>query len=106
MEEIRGSMAWASVLGRAGILNEEEKSAILSGLMAIRSEFADETFPTDASDEDIHSAVEGRLTELIGPVAGKLHTGRSRNDQVATDFPLWVMGACSLLSGGGVGLPQ
>jgi len=106
MEEIRGSMAWASVLGRAGILNEEEKSAILSGLMAIRSEFADETFPTDASDEDIHSAVERRLTELIGPVAGKLHTGRSRNDQVATDFRLWIMGACSLLSGEVIALQQ
>lgn len=99
MEDIRGSLAWAAVLGRAGILNEEDKTAILSGLTTIRSEFADGTFPTHASDEDIHSAVERRLTELIGPVAGKLHTGRSRNDQVATDFRLWIMGACSLLSG-------
>jgi argininosuccinate lyase len=105
-EDIRGSMAWASALGRAGILNEEEKTAILSGLMAIRNEFAEETFPTDASDEDIHSAVERRLTKLIGPVAGKLHTGRSRNDQVATDFRLWIMRACSLLSGEVIALQQ
>jgi argininosuccinate lyase len=98
MEDIRGSMAWASALRRAGILNEEEVATILSGLTAICSEYADGTFRADASDEDIHSAVERRLTELIGPVAGKLHTGRSRNDQVATDFRLWIMGACSRLS--------
>jgi len=105
-EDIRGSMAWASALGRAGILNEEEKTAILSGLTALQGGFADGTFSADASDEDIHSAVERRLTELIGPVAGKLHTGRSRNDQVATDFRLWIMGACSLLSSEVIALQQ
>ena len=99
MQDVRGSLAWAAVLGQAGILDQKEQAAILSGLTAIRSEFADGTFPEDAADEDIHSAVERRLTELIGPVAGKLHTGRSRNDQVATDFRLWIMKACSLLSG-------
>jgi argininosuccinate lyase len=106
MEDIRGSMAWASALGRAGILDEEEKATIVSGLTAIRNEFADGTFPTDASDEDIHSAVERRLTELIGPAAGKLHTGRSRNDQVATDFRLWIMAACSRLSGEVIALQE
>jgi argininosuccinate lyase len=106
MEDIRGSMAWASALRRAGILNEEEEVAIQSGLTAIRGEYADGTLRSDASDEDIHSAVERRLTELIGPVAGKLHTGRSRNDQVATDFRMWIMGACRRLSAEVIGLQQ
>ncbi len=106
MEDLRGSVAWASALRRAGILNEEEEVTLQSGLTAIRGEFADGTFPSDASDEDIHSAVERRLTELIGPVAGKLHTGRSRNDQVATDFRLWIMEACSRLSGEVIALQQ
>ncbi|MCJ7512875.1 MAG: argininosuccinate lyase [Anaerolineales bacterium] len=105
-EDIRGSMAWASALRRAGILNEEEETNLRSGLAAIRDEFAGGTFPSDSSDEDIHSAVERRLTELIGPVAGKLHTGRSRNDQVVTDFRLWVMGACASLSAEVLALQQ
>jgi argininosuccinate lyase len=105
-EDIRGSMAWASGLCRAGILNADEEGEIRSGLTAILGEFDDGTFSSNASDEDIHTAVERRLTELIGPVAGKLHTGRSRNDQVATDFRLWIMQACSLLSGEVIALQQ
>jgi argininosuccinate lyase len=106
MDDIGGSMAWASALGRAGILKTEEVGTIRSGLAAIRSEFASGTFSKGPSDEDIHSAVERRLAELIGPVAGKLHTGRSRNDQVATDFRLWIMGACSRLAAELIALQQ
>ncbi len=98
MEDVRCSQVWASALSRAGILSKQEEAALQSGLEAIRGEFADGVFRPDASDEDIHTAVERRLTELVGPAAGKLHTGRSRNDQVATDFRLWIMGACSRLS--------
>ncbi len=98
-EDISGSIAWAKGLQKSGILTDAEFQAIIEGLGQIRLEFEKETFQFDPADEDIHTAVERRLTELIGPLGGKLHTGRSRNDQVATDFRLWVMRACdSLLS--------
>ena len=89
-EDVRGSMAWARALARAGIITEEEAGLILQGLETILEEFRQDTFEYQDSDEDIHTAVERRLTDLVGPVGGKLHTGRSRNDQVATDFCLWV----------------
>jgi argininosuccinate lyase len=92
-EDIRGSVAWAMALARAGVLTPLESVQIASGLERIHDEFASGAFAFAPGDEDIHTAVERRLTELIGPVAGKLHTGRSRNDQVATDFRLWVMEA-------------
>ncbi len=92
-EDVLGSIAWARALARAGVLSEEEASQIVQGLETIRGEFDQATFVYQESDEDIHTAVERRLTELVGPVGGKLHTGRSRNDQVATDFCLWVQGA-------------
>jgi argininosuccinate lyase len=88
--DVRGSMAWARALARAGIISEEEAGLILQGLETILEEFNQGTFEYQDSDEDIHTAVERRLTDRIGPVGGKLHTGRSRNDQVATDFCLWV----------------
>jgi argininosuccinate lyase len=88
--DVRGSLAWAHALQRAGVLTEEEASQICSGLQAVSQEFAQESFQFQEGDEDIHSAVERRLGELIGPAAGKLHTGRSRNDQVATDLRLWL----------------
>ena len=91
--DIRGSLAWAGALGRAGVLPATEVEAIQAGLRQVQAEFAAGTFVFLPMDEDIHTAVERRLGELIGPVAGKLHTGRSRNDQVATDFRLWVMEA-------------
>ena len=94
-QDIRGSIAWARGLVEAGILEEAEAQTILAGLEHIRGEFENDTFWVQANDEDIHSAVERRLIELIGDVGRKLHTGRSRNDQVATDFRLWVMGACA-----------
>ncbi len=96
-EDIDGSLAWADGLAAAGLLSAEELKAIREGLQQVRREFEEGTFESEPSDEDIHTAVERRLTELIGPVAGKLHTGRSRNDQVATDFRLWVMRACDQL---------
>lgn len=96
-EDITGSIAWAEELAAAGLLTPEERDDLVAGLEAVRAEFATGTFTVAAADEDIHSAVERRLTELAGPVGGKLHTGRSRNDQVATDFRLWVMRACDRL---------
>lgn len=97
-EDITGSIAWAEALGAIGILSADELHAITTGLEQVRGEFRAGTFVVQADDEDIHSAVERRLTEIIGPVGGKLHTGRSRNDQVATDFRLWVMRACPQLA--------
>lgn len=92
-EDSRGSMAWARALAGAGVLTAVEAETIVAGLAQVQVEFADGTFVFDEGDEDIHTAVERRLTEIVGDVGGKLHTGRSRNDQVATDFRLWVMGA-------------
>jgi argininosuccinate lyase len=91
--DIRGSMAWARGLARAGVITSVESEQIVSGLEQIQAEFSAGNFKFAPSDEDIHTAVERRLGELIGAPAGKLHTGRSRNDQVATDFRLWVMEA-------------
>jgi len=96
-EDITGSIAWADALAAAGLLTNEERDALCNGLERVRREFAEGTFAIQPDDEDIHSAVERRLTELVGPVGGKLHTGRSRNDQVATDFRLWIMRACESL---------
>lgn len=93
-EDIAGSIAWAQGLVGAGVLTQDEADAIAGGLERVRAEFEDGSFAFDTGDEDIHTAVERRLIELVGPIGGKLHTGRSRNDQVATDFRLWVMGAC------------
>jgi len=67
-----------------------ERDQLLAGLEAVADEWARGAFVTQPGDEDIHTAVERRLGELIGPTAGKLHTGRSRNDQVATDVRLWL----------------
>jgi len=90
-QDVRGSLAWAQALKKAGTLATEECELICAGLERISEELASDTFQFKASDEDIHTAIERRLGEIIGPVAGKLHTGRSRNDQVATDFRLWLL---------------
>ncbi len=89
--DVRGSMAYACALARAGVITEEEADTLLNGLRTVAAEFAEGAFAYAPSDEDIHTAVERRLGELIGPVAGKLHTGRSRNDQVATDTRLYLL---------------
>ncbi len=90
-QDVRGSLAWAEALSKAGVLSAAEAGQIRTGLEAILIEFREKTFAFQGGDEDIHSAVERRLGELIGALAGKLHTGRSRNDQVATDFRLWML---------------
>jgi len=96
-EDITASCSWTKGLKKAGVLTNSETETILSGLEKVRIEFVEDKFRFDETDEDIHTAVERRLTEIIGPVAGKLHTGRSRNDQVATDTRLWTIHACSNL---------
>jgi argininosuccinate lyase len=88
--DIQGSQAYARALARAGIITEAESDQIVHGLDQVAAEWADDRFALAPGDEDIHTANERRLTELIGPAAGKLHTGRSRNDQVATDMRLWL----------------
>jgi argininosuccinate lyase len=100
-EDIRGSEAWVRGLTGAGVLTAEESEALLEGLAAVRSVLEDWT-DTDweaAPDEDIHTLVERLLHGEAGEVAGKLHTGRSRNDQVSTDTRLWALGAAARLDG-------
>jgi argininosuccinate lyase len=91
-EDIEGSRAWVQALLRADVLTRAEAQQLDRGLLAVHAKLAT-SFPTDAGDEDIHSLVERMLYAEIGDVAGKLHTGRSRNDQVATDTRLWAMRA-------------
>ena len=86
-EDVEGSIAWAHELARAGVLSGDEESALVGALL---------TLTLNESDaEDVHSYVESSLRSLVGPLAGKLHTGRSRNDQVATDLKLWLKKACA-----------
>jgi argininosuccinate lyase len=95
--DICGSIAYAKGLARAKVISDIECTALVDGLQRVKKEFDAHTFETKTSDEDIHTAVERRLSELVGAVAGKLHTGRSRNDQVATDERLYVRDAISNL---------
>jgi argininosuccinate lyase len=99
IQDVQGSLAWAEAIHHAGILSDEEYASICAGLTMVRNEFSSERFSFVPTDEDIHTAVERRLTELIGDAAGRLHTGRSRNDQVATDFRLWMLHAIPALTG-------
>ncbi len=92
-EDITGSRAHIAMLAAQGIVSAADARAIDEGLQAIWAEYERDGVPEDWSLEDIHMTVESRLTELVGPVAGRLHTARSRNDQVATDFRLWVRSA-------------
>ena len=92
-EDLAGSRAHATMLAAQGIITEADRDALLHGLGAVEAELEAGTFPFASDDEDVHMAVERRLTELAGPVGGKLHTGRSRNDQVATDVTLWTRAA-------------
>jgi argininosuccinate lyase len=88
--DIEGSRAHARALRAAGVLDDEELGRLEDGLEAVATELAEERFAFEPGDEDIHMAIERRLTEIVGPVGGKLHTARSRNDQVATDTALYV----------------
>nr|MDA8331016.1 argininosuccinate lyase [Candidatus Dormibacteraeota bacterium] len=95
--DILGSRAHAGALHRAGLIDEDSHDRILRGLEAISEELAGGSFQTLESDEDIHMAVERRLTELVGDPGRRLHTGRSRNDQVALDLRLYARAACTRL---------
>ena len=92
-QDIAGSKAHAAMLAAQGIITSQDAQTLLDGLTAIEAELEAGTFPFRAEFEDIHMNVEARLRELVGPVSGRLHTARSRNDQVATDFRLWVRDA-------------
>lgn len=93
-QDLAGSRAHCRMLIAQGIIPETDGASILEGLDRIEAELGDGSFPFRAEFEDIHMNVEARLAELVGPAAGRLHTARSRNDQVATDFRLWVRAAC------------
>ncbi|TFI58957.1 argininosuccinate lyase [Sphingomonas parva] len=92
-EDIAASKAHVAMLGAQGIVSAEDAATIAGGLDTVAAEYEANGVPEDIALEDIHMHVEARLAELIGPVAGRLHTARSRNDQVATDFRLWVRAA-------------
>jgi argininosuccinate lyase len=92
-QDIAGSKAHVAMLGAQGIVSHEDAAAIADGLDRVAADYAANGVPEDLELEDIHMLTEARLAALIGPVAGRLHTARSRNDQVATDFRLWVRDA-------------
>ena len=98
LEDVQGSLAWAKALSDANIITKDEGECIQTGLNQVFEEFKSGFFQFKETDEDIHTAVERRLGELIGSTAGKLHTGRSRNDQVATDFRLWILHQIPMLN--------
>src|SRR5215212_7091448 len=88
--DLEQSRAHARMLARSGIITGDDLGELEKGLEAVRSEIDGDTFEVQPDDEDIHMAIERRLTEIAGPVGGKLHTARSRNDQVATDVAMLV----------------
>src|SRR4029077_14398656 len=97
-QDIRGSLAHAAMLARVGLISTQDEQAIGEGLAAIAQEIEAGRFPFDGAVEDIHMNIEARLTERIGEPGRRLHTARSRNDQVAVDFRLWVRDAIDRLS--------
>ncbi|HSF11814.1 MAG TPA: argininosuccinate lyase [Erythrobacter sp.] len=99
-QDIAASKAHVAMLGAQGIIAAEDALVIANGLEAVAAEYARDGVPEDWDREDIHMTTEARLAELIGPVAGRLHTARSRNDQVATDFRLWVRDAFAQMDEG------
>jgi argininosuccinate lyase len=104
--DLAGSKAHVQMLAAQGIISEADADAILGGLAQIEAEIETGRFAFKREFEDIHLNIEARLTELIGPVAGRLHTARSRNDQVATDFRLWVRDACQRAEAGLIALQK
>jgi argininosuccinate lyase len=98
-QDIRGSQAHAAMLAKVGVITPQDERAIHDGLAAIAHEIETGRFPFDAALEDIHMNIEARLTDRIGEAGRRLHTARSRNDQVATDFRLWVRDAIDGLTG-------
>jgi argininosuccinate lyase len=105
-EDIAGSEAHAAMLAARGIIDKADADSIAAGLAAIRKEVESGGFPYRSEFEDIHMNVEARLAELIGAAAGRLHTARSRNDQVATDLRLWVRDACARAQEGAIGFQR
>ncbi len=99
-QDIAASKAHVAMLGAAGIIAADDALVIANGLDAVAAEYEADGVPEDWDREDIHMTTEARLAELIGPVAGRLHTARSRNDQVATDFRLWVRDAAAQMDEG------
>jgi argininosuccinate lyase len=99
-QDIAGSRAHVAMLGQQAILAADDVAAIDQGLRQIADEYAIDGPPVDLALEDIHMTVESRLAEIVGPTAGRLHTARSRNDQVATDFRLWVRDAVDAVGAG------
>ena len=103
-QDIAGSRAHAKMLAEQGIISSEDQAAIDEGLADIAAQIEEGTFVWDVNDEDVHMAVEGALTRNIGAAGGRLHTGRSRNDQVATDIRLLAKDLCDQLLAGNVAL--
>ncbi|KPQ21285.1 MAG: argininosuccinate lyase ArgH, partial [Porphyrobacter sp. HL-46] len=99
-QDINASKAHVAMLGAAGIIAAEDALVIANGLDAVAAEYETGGVPENWDLEDIHMTTEARLAELVGPVAGRLHTARSRNDQVATDFRLWVREAIDQMDDG------
>jgi argininosuccinate lyase len=99
-QDVRGSLAWARALARAGLLTPDELHVIADGLERVRAELEGGTFPFRPELEDIHINIERRLLELVGTPGAKLHTGRSRNDQIATDERLYLKDVCDLVNEG------
>jgi argininosuccinate lyase len=104
--DVAGSLAHVRALVRARLLTAVEGRRLTRGLERVRRELDAGRFRFRATDEDIHMAIERRLTELVGPTGGKLHTGRSRNDQVALDLRLWLRAECTRLAGAVRGLER
>jgi argininosuccinate lyase len=90
LQDIAQSRAHAKMLAKCQVISEEDREALLAALAAVEAELSEERFPFAPDDEDIHMAIERRVTEIAGPVGGKLHTARSRNDQVVTDLALYT----------------
>tara|TARA_R110000787_G_scaffold47085_20_gene114156 strand:+ start:13366 stop:14736 length:1371 start_codon:yes stop_codon:yes gene_type:complete len=105
-QDIAGSKAHVAMLAQQGIVEGEDAQAITEGLNRIAAEYEADGVPVDLDLEDIHMVTESRLAQLIGPTAGRLHTARSRNDQVATDFRLWVRDAIDEVEAGLLGLQR
>ena len=99
-QDIRGSLAHVAMLAKQGIVSEADAGAIAEGLAKIGAEIEAGTFKFSRALEDIHLNIEQRLSQMIGPAAGRLHTARSRNDQVAVDFRLWVRDHCDAVDAG------
>src|SRR6266567_1752654 len=92
--DIRGSQAFARALERVGILSADERARIVEAFEALRAEAATPEFFAGATDEDVHTLVIRKLGERVGALAGKIHTGRSRNEQVSLDTRLWLRDEC------------